>query len=102
MTATDSKTVENAAGVMGNLVRKSNKYVHLLITNGSLDKLLLSVYNYDDLQGRTILPLSYFCQYEEARAFLKTRNCQTILSKYTNSPNDRIKRYAKSIINSFD
>lgn len=96
----DAKTVENAAGVLGNIVRKSEKHVRILVNNGALEKLLNSVQNYEELQGRTILPLSYFCQYEEPRKFLKSKKAQTILSKYTNSPNDRVKRYAKSIIDS--
>ncbi|OHT08166.1 AGC family protein kinase [Tritrichomonas foetus] len=96
----DAKTVENTAGILGNIVRKSDKYVSKLIKEGSLEKLLNSIHNYEELQGRNILPLSYFCQYEEARQFLKSKNANTILAKYTNSPNDRIKRYSKSIIDS--
>ena len=100
LNSSDAKTVENAAGVLGNIVRKSDKYVKQLISNGAVEQILNSISNYEELQGRTILPLSYFCQYEEPRKFLKSKKAQLILSKYTNSPNDRVKRYAKSIIDS--
>ena len=96
----DPKTVENAAGILGNIVRKSDQYVKDLIQCGSLTLIVKSIHNYDELQGRTILPLSCFCQYDSAREFLKNTNLKVLLGKYINSPNERIARYSKSIIDS--
>ncbi|KAK8875654.1 serine/threonine protein kinase [Tritrichomonas musculus] len=96
----DPKVVDNAAGVLGNMVRRSDKYLKELIGNGSLEALLRTVANNEELHGKTILPLASFCQYEEARSFLKLKKAQTIIAKYTSSSNERIQRYAKNIINS--
>lgn len=96
----DPKVVDNAAGVLGNMVRRSDKYLKTLIGNGSLEALLKTLGSMDELHGKTILPLASFCQYEDARSFLKLKKAQAVVSKYTNSSNERIQRYAKKIISS--
>ncbi|OHT02218.1 AGC family protein kinase [Tritrichomonas foetus] len=93
----DPKVVENGSGVLGNMVRKSGKLVKKLIGEGALEALLRTV-SIEELQGKTVLHLASFCQYDEGRAFLKLKKAQTLISKYTNSKNERIQRYAKNII----
>ena len=93
----DPKVIENGAGILGNIVRKSDRYVSKLIGDGTFEALLRTVSN-DELQGRTILHIASFCQYDEARSFLKLRKAKSLISKYTSSNNERIARYAKNII----
>lgn len=98
--SSDPKIVENAAGLCGNLVRKSNKYVAQLIKNGVLETLARTVEINPELEGKTILHLASFCQYDEARKYLSQIGISKSIAKYANSPNDRVQRYAKSIISS--
>jgi fused-like protein len=96
----DPKTVENAAGVIGNIVRKSGKFVPRLIGEGAVEALVNTLEQYPDLEGRTVVPLSAFCQYDEARIYLKTIKSQKLIARYTNSANERVKRYSATIISS--
>jgi hypothetical protein len=86
--------------VLGNLVRKSGQYVPRLIREGAVDALVNTLGERPELEGRPLFPLSAFCQYDEARAYLKTINSQVIISRYSTSGDDRVKRYCKNIISS--
>jgi len=96
----DLRTVDNAAGVLGNLVRKSGQFVATLISEGAVDALVRTISDQPALEGRTILPLAAFCQYESGRAYLKAIGSQSVISKYTGSSNERIGRYSRNIISS--
>jgi hypothetical protein len=96
----DPKTVENAAGVLGNLVRKSGQYVPRILREGAVDALVNTLGERPELEGKPLFPLSAFCQYDEARTYLKTINSQVIISRYSASGDDRVKRYCKNIISS--
>jgi fused-like protein len=98
----DAKTAENAAGLLGNLVRKSGQYVTKLINQGALDALVGTLQRFPELDGKPILPLAAFCQYDEARKYLKAINSQDMIAKYSNSSNERVKRYSRSIISSLN
>lgn len=95
----EPKVVDNVAGVIGNIVRSSDKYLNDIIDQGILRD-LINTLNNEMLGGRTILPLALFCQYETARQYLKTNNATPLIEKYTSSMIDRIKRYSKSILDS--
>jgi hypothetical protein len=98
----DAKTAENAAGLLGNLVRKSGQYVGKLISQGALDALVGTLERFPELDGKPILPLAAFCQYDEARKYLKTVGSQELIGKYSNSANERVKRYSRNIIASLN
>ncbi|KAH0787433.1 AGC family protein kinase [Histomonas meleagridis] len=94
LTSDDAKAVENAAGLLANIVRKSDKYVSKLILNGCLELLVSSLENFPELEGKTILPIAVFCQYKDACEYLKRINAKKIFAKFTKSKNERIQRYA--------
>jgi hypothetical protein len=96
----DPKTVKNAAGTLGILVRKSGQFIPKLIRDGAVESLVHTLGQYPDLEGRTIIPLSAFCQYDEARRYLKTINSQKLVTRYANSTTERMKRYSKIVISS--
>jgi hypothetical protein len=98
----DAKTAENAAGLLGNIVRKSGEHVSKLIKDGAVDALVKTLEKFPELEGKPILPLAAFCQYEEAREYLKTINTQQLVAKYTNSSIERVKRYSRSLISSLN
>jgi hypothetical protein len=97
---TDSKTVENAAGILGNIVKKSGQFIPKLISDGAVEALVHTLGQYPDLEGRTIVPLSPLCQYDEVRRYLKTINSQKLVARYANSTNERVKWYSKIVISS--
>jgi fused-like protein len=96
----DPKTVENTAGILGNLVRKSGQFIANLIGDGAVEALVQTLGKYPDLEGKTIVPLSAFCQYDEARRYLRTINSQKLVARYANSTNERVKRYSQIVISS--
>jgi fused-like protein len=94
----DPKTVENAARLLGNLVRKSDKHVAELIQEGAVQALVNTLETCPKLEGRTILPIAAFCQYEEGTNHLKTIDAQELVAKYKDADDARVKRYANSVI----
>jgi fused-like protein len=96
--SSDRKTVENAAGLLGNIVAKSGDFVSRLITQGVVDALVNTLATDDNLDGKTIFPLASYCQYDEVRRHLKNISAQKLIAKYTSSPRERVQRYAKDII----
>ena len=95
--STDPRIAENASGVLGNMVRKSDKLLSRLISEGAVKALLETLADLE-LHGKTILPLSIFCQYEAGRSYLKGLHPQHLISQYTDSPNERIQRYSKKML----
>jgi hypothetical protein len=94
----DSKTVENAARLIGNLVRQSDEHVAELIQDGAVQALARTLETCPELEGRTILPIAAFCQYEEGKKHLKTIGAQTMIAKYKDADDARVKKYANSVI----
>jgi hypothetical protein len=94
----DPKTVENAARLIGNLVRKSDEHVTGLIQEGAVEALVKTLETCPELEGSTILPIAAFCQYEEGKNHLKTIEAQTLIARYKGADDARVKRYADGVI----
>jgi hypothetical protein len=98
----DAKTAENTAGLLGNLVRNSGEYISKLIKHGVIEALVNTLERFPELDGKQIFALASFCQYDEARKYLKTINSDQLIAKYTNSTNERVKRYSRNILSSLN
>ncbi|OHT05117.1 AGC family protein kinase [Tritrichomonas foetus] len=94
----DIKTVENVAGIIGNIVKKSDKYLDSLIQNNVLFMLLETLDSKLEIGDKTIIPLSIFCQFEVAREYLIKLNAAEKIRKYLNSSNEKVQRVAKSML----
>jgi hypothetical protein len=94
----DRKTVEHAAGLLANIVGKSDEFVPRLVHAGAVEALLKTLETDDTLDGKTIFALAAFCQYDEGRKQLRAINAQKVIATYTSSPNERVQRYAKNLI----
>jgi hypothetical protein len=96
----DTKQIENIAAVFGNLVRKSDENVQILIENGVLDGIVNRMKQGGEIGGRLCLHLSTFCQWEEARRYLKRIGAAEAVSGFCESKDERVKRIASSVMNS--
>ena len=97
----DARTVENSAGVLGNLVRKNGHFIDELIKDGAID-LLVDALNYgDDTGGRVVLQLAVFCQHKAARQYLVKIGADKYIKPFLKSNDAHVKKYAKSILDSF-
>lgn len=101
LSSSDARTVENAAGVLGNIVRKSNEFVGELIKEGALDVMVHALSLGEDTGGRIILQLAVFCQHRDARAYLMKQGAASAIQPFTKSNDERVKKYAKTILDSF-
>ena len=98
MNTTDLKMVENAIGLLGNVVRKSETYVGTLIEEGVLDKMIEMLDS--PIGARMILEMSVFCQYGDGQSYLKKKRVANKISKVAESiPNERVQRIAGQIVN---
>jgi len=86
------------SAAVGNMVRSSEQCVEALIDEGVLDALVKSLRKHPTLEGKPILAIAAFCQYEDARCYLKALDAQKLVATYTDSPNERVKRYAKDVM----
>ena len=96
--SSDPKTVENAAGVCGNIVRKSGSRVHYLIDAGIVGQMVEVVKAGGDIGGIVCKHLSLFCQHERARTYLSKIGAKKAIAAYTTSSNERLKRIAQSMV----
>ena len=94
----DLKTIENVAGIIGNIVKKSDKYLNELIQNNLLLALIESLDAKLEIGEKIIVPLSIFCQYDDAREFLKNNNAVNRIRKFENSANENVKKIAQSML----
>lgn len=94
----DLKTIENVAGIIGNIVKKSDKYLNKLIKNNLLLALIEALDSKPEIGEKIIVPLSIFCQYEDAREFLKNNNAVNRIRKYENSSNENVQKIAQSML----
>lgn len=101
LTSTDNRTVENAAGVLGNLVRKNDDYLKELIDKGALDLMVRALGNGQETGGRVILQIAVFCQHKPARLYLQNMQAEKAIALFRNSSDERVRKYANSIIESF-
>ena len=98
MQSDDPKTVENAAAVCGNLVRKSASRVEYLINAGILGQMVQVVKEGGDIGGVVCKHLSLFCQHERARTYLSKIGAKQAIIAYTTSSDERLKRIAQSMV----
>ena len=94
----DPKTIENVAGIIGNIVKKSDKYLDELIDKNILGMLIETLDSKLEIGDKTIIPLSLFCQFDKARKVMKKVNAIEKIKKYTLSPNDKVQRVAQSML----
>jgi fused-like protein len=96
----DVKQVENIAAVFGNLVRKSEENMKLLIDNGVIDGIVGRMRFGGELGARLCLHLSIFCQWEEGRRHLKEMGGVNVISAFRECGDERVQRIAASMVNS--
>lgn len=94
----DLKTIENVAGILGNIVKKSDKFLNDLIHENVLLALVDSLDSKTEIAEKMISPISTFCQYEEARNFLKKINAAEKIQKFSESSNENVQKAAQSIL----
>lgn len=94
----DTKTIENSACVLGNLVRKSDDLVPFLIGKGVLDQLLGTFDKGEEVGSKIILPLSVFCKYEVARAYLSKHGAIAKIKPFANSSKPRVQRISQQML----
>lgn len=100
--STDSRTVENAAGVLGNIVRRKQSVLDQMIQAGALDLMVKALGYGEETGGKVLLQIAVFCQYKQARTYLVKNGAQKSIQMYTKAKDPRVKKYAQSILDSFE
>lgn len=94
----DLKTVENAACVLANLIRKNDACLQTLIEHQALQRLVENLSVGEEIGCKMILPLRIFCNYEAARKYLRRHNAAAKVQPFANHPNEGIQKRAKFIL----
>ncbi|OHS97467.1 AGC family protein kinase [Tritrichomonas foetus] len=96
------KIIENIVSMCANLVRKSDDHLMKLIDGNVLFSILTIVKDGGSIGARALLQLSVFCQYKEARIYLKKNKVSSIIEQYSSVSNDRIQRTYKKLMQCFE
>jgi fused-like protein len=97
----DRKTLEFAAYLVANVVRRHESYVIQAIKPGVLEKLAAALSNPEKV-GIVIHPISVFCLSAEGRKALKARGLSAVLQKLVKRGPDTVKTTAHTILNNID
>jgi hypothetical protein len=98
----DSEIIQNLARIFGDIVRKSDQYLEVLIVNGAINFLISNIREVNQTGEKVLLHRSSFCQYETGRDFIQSLKAIQFIQQYVSSSNERVKRTATSILSPFE